>query len=211
MACSFAATVPPTRDWMISPAVAWLGGVRFWARSASDGNSLAMFKLGISSSATHPASFNIISGDNPVEVPPDWTEYSYYITYTEAPVYIGLASYTMDEAVLCIDDFKALTVTSSQPQELPSPTMLLSNYPNPFNPETTISYSLKEASPVKIDIYNTKGQLVKNLENGVKAAGDFKIVWDGRDNDGHAVSSGVFYYKMSAGKYSSTRKMVMLK
>jgi hypothetical protein len=211
MACSFAATVPPTRDWMVAPAVAWLGGVRFWARSISDSNSLAMFKLGISSSANHPPSFIIISGDNPVEVPPEWTEYTYYITYTEAPVYIGLASYTLDDAVLCIDDFKALTVTSTQPQELPRPTMLLSNYPNPFNPETTISYSLKEASPVKIDIYNTKGQLVKNLENGTKAAGDYKIVWDGKDYAGNAVSSGVFYYKMSAGKYSSTRKMIMLK
>ena len=85
------------------------------------------------------------------------------------------------------------------------------NYPNPFNPETTITYSLREASPVTIEIYNIKGQLVKTLVNDTKAAGTYTVVWNGMDNSNRSVSSGVYYYKMHAGKYSSTRKMILMK
>jgi hypothetical protein len=94
---------------------------------------------------------------------------------------------------------------------LPVITELKGNYPNPFNPRTTISYSLKESTPVRIDIFNLKGQLVKTLENDTKAAGSHSIVWNGEDQNDQPVSSGVFFYKMTAGKYTSTKKMIMLK
>ena len=90
-------------------------------------------------------------------------------------------------------------------------TELLGNYPNPFNPSTTIRFSLSENSPVQIDIYNQKGQLVKNLVDQVKASGAHSIAFDGSDNSGRAISSGLYYYKMTAGKFSSTRKMVLMK
>ncbi len=85
------------------------------------------------------------------------------------------------------------------------------NYPNPFNPETTISYSVAGDSPVAIEIYNTKGQLVKTLVNDQRVAGDYSVVWNGMDNNNNAVASGLYYSKMSAGKYSSTKKMIMMK
>ena len=85
------------------------------------------------------------------------------------------------------------------------------NFPNPFNPETTIRYSVKEATPVSIDIYNVKGQLVKTLVNENKASGHYSVTWNGRDNNNLPVSSGVYFYKMLAGKYSSTRKMILMK
>ena len=90
-------------------------------------------------------------------------------------------------------------------------TALHGNYPNPFNPETTISYSVKDAGAVSIEIYNAKGQLVRTLVNEHKATGNYSIVWNGRDNNNQAVSSGVYFYKMLAGKYSSTRKMILMK
>jgi len=90
-------------------------------------------------------------------------------------------------------------------------TALNANFPNPFNPETTISYSVKEALPVSIEIYNVKGQLVKTLINETKAAGTHTVVWNGSDNNNRPVSSGVYYYKMNAGKYSSTKKMILMK
>ncbi|MFA7028895.1 MAG: T9SS type A sorting domain-containing protein, partial [Candidatus Cloacimonadaceae bacterium] len=90
-------------------------------------------------------------------------------------------------------------------------TELQGNYPNPFNPETTIRYSVKETVPVTIEIYNLKGQLVRTLVNEVKTAGNYSVIWNGRDSHNQPVSSGVYFYKMNAGKYSSTKKMIMMK
>lgn len=94
---------------------------------------------------------------------------------------------------------------------VPAVTTLKGNYPNPFNPETTISFSVKENVPVTIEIYNIKGQLIRTLVNETKAPGNHTIVWKGDDDNGRSVSSGVFFYKMQAGKYSSTRKMILMK
>jgi flagellar hook assembly protein FlgD len=88
---------------------------------------------------------------------------------------------------------------------------LHSNYPNPFNPETTIRYSVKGDAPVAIEIYNIKGQLVKTLVNGVQAAGDHSVVWNGTDMNNKSVGNGVYYFKMNSGKYSRTRKMILMK
>ncbi len=90
-------------------------------------------------------------------------------------------------------------------------TELKSNYPNPFNPETTISYDVKGITPVKIEIYNTKGQLVKTLVNESKSTGHYQAVWNGRDEQNNSVSNGVYLYKMQAGKYTATHRMMLLK
>ena len=90
-------------------------------------------------------------------------------------------------------------------------TRLENAYPNPFNPNTNIRYQLKEAGDVKIDIYNARGQLVRSFSQTHDAAGYYQINWDGRDSSGKTVSSGVYQYKMTSGKYHSTKKMVMKK
>ena len=103
-------------------------------------------------------------------------------------------------------------VATDDPLEVtPVTAMLSANYPNPFNPETTISYSTIDGSPVSIMIYNLKGQLVKTLVNESKATGNHSVVWKGMDENNRAVSSGVYYYKMLAGKFSATRKMILMK
>ena len=88
---------------------------------------------------------------------------------------------------------------------------LLGNYPNPFNPETTISFSLKENGPVLLDIYNLKGQKVKTLVNEVMTSGKHNVVWNGTDENNRSVASGVYFYKMRNGKFSSTKKMILMK
>ncbi len=90
-------------------------------------------------------------------------------------------------------------------------TELQGNYPNPFNPSTTIRFSVKEAAPVSLEIYNLKGQLVKTLVNGEKSSGNHSVIWNGLDNNNQPASSGVYFYKMRAGTYSSTKKMIMMK
>ena len=90
-------------------------------------------------------------------------------------------------------------------------TALIGNYPNPFNPETTISYSVKELSPVKIEIYNTKGQLIRTLVNQIQPRGFYSEIWNGTDERGNPVASGVYMYRMTAGNYRSHRKMMLIK
>jgi hypothetical protein len=102
-------------------------------------------------------------------------------------------------------------VANDDPIIVPVTTQLIGNNPNPFNPETTISFYTAKAEPVQIYIYNQKGQMIRSWDLGTKAEGSHTISWNGRDNNGNAVSSGIYFYKMQAGKYSSTRKMVMMK
>jgi len=88
---------------------------------------------------------------------------------------------------------------------------LMPNYPNPFNPETTISYALKEAGKVRLVIYNILGQEVRTLVDDVRQAGRHSIRWDGKDNHGKKVSGGVYIYKLQTKETSMTRKMILLK
>ena len=94
---------------------------------------------------------------------------------------------------------------------IPTVNFLGSNYPNPFNPTTTIQFGLKEAQNVKITIYNTRGQTVKHLVNGVMPAGTHKIVWDGRDNNNQGIASGMYFYRMETPDYSKTNKAILMK
>ena len=89
--------------------------------------------------------------------------------------------------------------------------LIISNYPNPFNPETTISFNLAQASKVSLTIYNIKGQKVKTLLNTRLEKGEHSIVWDGTDNRGKKVASGLYLYKITSGKEVAVRKMMLLK
>jgi len=88
---------------------------------------------------------------------------------------------------------------------------LSGNYPNPFNPETTIYYSLKENLQVTLNVYNIKGQLMKTLVNDIKPVGDHSVIWNGRDDKGKLVSGGIYFYKIKAGNGERIRKMILVK
>ncbi|MFQ6103329.1 MAG: T9SS type A sorting domain-containing protein [Candidatus Glassbacteria bacterium] len=98
---------------------------------------------------------------------------------------------------------------------LPKVYALSQNFPNPFNPRTLIKYDVpKKAGSdvlVKIDVYNIHGQLVKTLVNDVKEPGSYSVQWDGRNDRGLLVSSGIYFYRIRSGEFTSTRKMVLLK
>jgi len=90
-------------------------------------------------------------------------------------------------------------------------TALKGIYPNPFNPETTVAFSIKQDSKVSVDIYNVLGQKVKTLVNTNLKAGNHTYRWDGKDNNNRSVTSGIYFLKMKAGSYSTTSKMVLMK
>ena len=100
--------------------------------------------------------------------------------------------------------------------EIPAETQLLSNYPNPFNPETWIPYRLAEDAFAILTIYDRNGQIVRTIDVGHQTAAVYEsrskaVYWDGRNGLGEQVASGVYFYHLSAGDYSATRKMIILK
>lgn len=100
---------------------------------------------------------------------------------------------------------------NSEFSAVPSAFKLHRNYPNPFNPSTTISYELPVDGKVVVKIYNTIGQEIRTLVNEVKPAGYHNLVWNGRNNGGQTVSSGIYIYRMQAGQYVNSQKMMLIK
>ena len=94
---------------------------------------------------------------------------------------------------------------------LPTSFSLEQNYPNPFNPSTIISYNIPKAGNVQIKIFDALGREVRSLINEDKPAGKYNIAWDGRDNYGSRVSSGVYFYTIRSGNFVETKKMVLMK
>jgi hypothetical protein len=88
---------------------------------------------------------------------------------------------------------------------------LAQNFPNPFNPSTSITFDMPEKGLVAIRVYNVAGQLVRTLFEGEKDVGTHVVIWDGRNNVGANVVSGVYFYKMETKGFSKTRKMLLLR
>lgn len=110
--------------------------------------------------------------------------------------------------------YMAIDITTAAADEnslTPVIANLHQNFPNPFNPTTTIRFNLSKAAPVDLTIYNLKGQVVKSLLSDNMKQGDHDVVWNGTDNNGKPVSSGVYFYKMTNGRYTQSRKMILMK
>ena len=109
-----------------------------------------------------------------------------------------------------------LLVLLSTVETLPKATALLQNYPNPFNPETWIPYQLAKPAEVSISIHSTDGKLVRMLELGQLPAGIYQhksraAYWDGRNGLGESVASGVYFFTLTAGDFTATKKMIIRK
>jgi serine protease len=96
-------------------------------------------------------------------------------------------------------------------EAVPSAFELSQNYPNPFNPDTRIMYSLDRSANVRLMVYNLLGQEVARLVDGFRNAGSYEVTWDGRNDSGSSVSSGIYFYKLEAGENSAVRKMLLMK
>ena len=123
---------------------------------------------------------------------------------------------TGNPQVLPTDTFGILTGVEEQGPAgsvLPGDFSLLPNYPNPFNPETVITYriGLDRPAPVSLRIYNLLGQQVRTLSDGVQAAGQYRVIWDGRDEAGRTLSAGIYFARLQVGASGQTRKLVLVR
>jgi hypothetical protein len=92
-----------------------------------------------------------------------------------------------------------------------SGSVLQQNFPNPFSPATQIRFQLSAASNAEIAVYDVKGRLVKTLASQVFDAGTHVLDWDGRDDSGNMLSSGIYFYKLTAGSFTETKRMVLVR
>jgi hypothetical protein len=107
--------------------------------------------------------------------------------------------------------FNPTTTTGVPASQVPARFALQQSYPNPFNPSATISYSLEKPVSVRLVVYNLLGQRVKALVGTHQQAGNHIAVWDGTDYSGRRVASGIYFYRLEAGSFTATKKMVMIK
>jgi len=125
-------------------------------------------------------------------------------------------SQTFKTGILDLKDsalFYQVSLKTNEPTNEINPiqTSLLGNYPNPFNPSTTISFSLAHSDNVRLNIYNIRGQLVKTLINGPHVAGKHSIIWEGDDSTSQRVSSGIYFYRLETSTKVETKKMLLMK
>jgi PKD repeat protein len=133
-------------------------------------------------------------------------------TYTQPGTYTVRLVINAGMSELVREDYITISVSDIDDTITPLETRLLDAYPNPFNPKTTILFSIGESSDrVNISVYNIKGQLVKTLVNGTYGRGSYDVEWDGEDNYRNKVSSGIYFLRMETSIGVETKKMLLLK
>jgi hypothetical protein len=138
--------------------------------------------------------------------------------YAGETVYIAFRHHTPQNAdmfAIGIDDVQVIYASSGTDEVdiigVPLVTALRANYPNPFNPTTNIQFDIAVEGHVQIEVYNIRGQRVTTLVNEHLGIGSHSVVWDGTNRIGRNVSSGLYFYKMTTGEYTETRKMLLMK
>jgi hypothetical protein len=112
---------------------------------------------------------------------------------------------------IIVKSFLTTTAVEPENQDVPEEFTLQQNYPNPFNPSTTIRYSITTPENVTIKIYDIAGKLIYEIAREHNQAGEYEVVWDGKNNFGERVSSGAYLYQIVAGDHVKAQKMILLK
>jgi hypothetical protein len=119
--------------------------------------------------------------------------------------------YSIDEIVFCLNDGTGITDVDGNTTVMPLTYELGNNYPNPFNPTTEIEYGIPVSNHVSIEIFNELGQKVKTLVDRYMTQGKYHATWDGTNDTGSLMPSGMYFYKMTSSHFTSVKKMMLLK
>ncbi len=161
-----------------------VGGLQFYAASTYTYFSIPMFYLNDETPDTCIISITIADNNGPVN----------------------------EGSVFYIDDLSlSTTATSVNDNRQPLTFELNQNYPNPFNPSTIITFQIPFEEMVTLNIYNSLGQNIKTLISDFRNAGNYKIAWNGKNNFGIDVPSGIYFYRLQAGNFEVSKKMILLK
>jgi len=193
------------------------GSITFSWGESSDANDDSLYyfmrvtsvEIGNYDIDTSATSFSVAYAD----IIEDMTDNNVTVATIEWTVYVtdGIDTVEADNApfTVVIDGGYAMSTFSEA--LIPEAFALHQNYPNPFNPITTLRYDLPENSFVNITVYDLLGKKVKTLVNTTQNAGFKSVIWNATNNQGNPVSAGVYLYKIQAGEFVQTKKMVLLK
>ncbi len=117
----------------------------------------------------------------------------------------------LQAAKIALNNLTEPPVSITDDSLVPTPVSLIGNYPNPFNPSTTIHFTSDGLNPTEIVIYDLKGRKLRTLINATRSAGEHTIVFNGLDESGAHLATGIYFYRMRSGAYSNTRKMILMK
>jgi flagellar hook assembly protein FlgD len=142
-------------------------------------------------------------------------DYPYFLAYnsTNSRVYCANGLGSSISVIACSPS----TAVEEEEEDQVIPNFALNqNYPNPFNPATTIKFKVQNSrfkipAHTSLKIYNILGQKVRTLVEEPKKAGSYEVIWDGKDDQGNQLSSGIYFYQLKAGDYTETKKMLLLK
>jgi len=146
----------------------------------------------------------------------DWQQFYVDVTVQEGATALSVRLHPLGQfigTVYCdlLEVKKLDLVDVNADEELPQEYTLSQNYPNPFNPTTTISFTLPKQNTVSLKIYDILGREVRTLLNSEQTAGVHKVTWDGKNNFGTKVASGTYLYRIVAGDFVQSKKMILLK
>ncbi|MDP6966003.1 MAG: T9SS type A sorting domain-containing protein [Candidatus Marinimicrobia bacterium] len=133
------------------------------------------------------------------------------LSLNSAPSYIWFGARPEGPLFQAMEWFGSFDLVVDEEAQLPTSFALHQNYPNPFNPVTTINFEMPKDGQVTLSVYNMLGQKVSTLVNGVRNAGQHSVTWNGMDDNGQALAAGLYMYRIDAGDYTATKKMVLLK
>ena len=183
-----------------------MGGIEGYVNTNSNYNFLPFTEIDVDDTIAFPDT----TGYYEMKLLPGIYELHAYLEGYEEVIIPGIE---IMEGIFTEINFEMEALVSAEDFQLPFLDFQLSNYPNPFNPETTISFSLtaKDAKNAKIEIYNVKGQKIKTLLAGNLEKGTQSVIWNGMDSNNKPIASGIYFYKLSAGKETAMKKMLLLK
>lgn len=198
-----------------NPTYAWDGGMVQMSLNGGSWTQITPvggypYRIYNNTASPFPANTYVYSGDQ------SWTEAIFELGNISGTAQFrwvfGSDGYVGGEGWY-IDDVQIAGVVDNSDSNAPlaQTLALYDNYPNPFNPETTLSFALPKAQNVKLEIYNLKGQLVQTLLNGDLPSGTHRITWNGKDSRNNSVASGIYYYRLTALGQTITKKMLLMK
>ncbi len=219
-AACFASQNPPNNDLLISPAIniEEETTLSFRARSQTSQYGLERFIVGVSTSLSaipEPTDFDIISPGDYLEAPVSWTKYEFSLSdYVGQTIYICVQCISHDAFIFMLDDFSIGGVVYGNDDNFieSQRNIQTSNFPNPFNPLTTISYNIPQSGKTTIDVYNLRGQKIASLLDDYKKSGiQHQVTWNGKNSEGKNVGNGIYFYQVKNGSFTATRKIILLK
>jgi hypothetical protein len=132
-------------------------------------------------------------------------------TLYQAELLISSTDPIQPELTVPVNIFIGSTSSIHQNTIIPKELALHANYPNPFNPSTTLSFDLPRSTSVTLEVYNLLGQRVKTIVNGYLTAGSYRFLWDGTADTGHSISAGIYFYQLKTDMGTLIKKMILTK